>query len=361
MKHSRRDFIKISSTALGALSGAPQLHGESSGQEKSPQVISEMDPPEGNVTVSPAEGTAWEYGTWTVTYKVGKSGIRKEGGIRVQLPDSWHAGIRNSANRLQASNPEMDNYVTSSCSRTGVRLRTWVEEEPGPQVKLVKARRFGLDWRYGRYIYVTRIWIVEGDLQDGDTLSVVYGDTTGGSKGMQSSIISTRPESLMVAVDTDGTGHFRMHPDRPTLVTHAGPAVELFVSGPSNLIKGKPAELLVSVVDAHQNPADSFAGEVALHLMHGQAEVPATVSFVSKRGWERVRIIPNATGIVRIQAAGDNGRLRCTGNPMKVFEHEPNLKITGETFILIPITAETALVMTTSTTLVILPGSTFTL
>ena len=327
MKHSRRDFIKISSTALGALGAAAQSYGASPGEEKSAHGLSEMDPGEGSVTVSPAEGTAWEYGTWTVTYRVGKNGIRKEGGLRVQLPDSWHAGIRNSANRLQASTPKMDNYVTSSCSRAGVRLRTWVEEEPGPEVELVKASRPGLDWRMGRYIYVTRIWVVEGDLQEDDTLSVIYGDTTDGSKGMQSGIISTRPEPIMVAVDTDGTGHFRLHPDRPTLVMHAGPAAELFVSGPSTLVRGKPAELIVSVVDANQNPADSFAGEVGLHLMHGQADVPATVSFVSKRSWEKVRIVPQATGVVRIQATDENGRLHGVGNPMKVFEHEPNLKL----------------------------------
>jgi hypothetical protein len=321
MKHSRRNFIKISSTAVGAIGVAPLW------AEKAPQVTSEMYPPEGNVTVSPSEGTAREYGTWTVTYKVGKSGIRTGGGVRVQLPDSWHAGIRNSANRLQASNPEMDNYVTASSSRAGVRLRIWVEDEPGPEVQLVKDSRRGLDWRMGRYIYVTRVWVVEGNLQEGDVLSVVYGDTIGGSRGMQSGIISTRPEPIMLAVDTDGTGHFRMHPDRPTLVTHAGPAAELFVSGPSSLVLGQPAELLISVVDAHQNPADSFEGEVKLNLLHGQAEMPATVSFVSKRGWERIRIIPKATGIIRLQASGDSGRLFSTGNPMKVFTREPNVKI----------------------------------
>ena len=221
----------------------------------------------------------------------------------------------------------MDNHVTSSCSRVGVSLKTWVEDEPGPEVELVKNHRSGLDWRMSRYIYVTRVRIVEGNLQEGDTLSVIYGDTSGGSKGLRAGIISTRPEPIMVAVDTTGTGHFRIHPDRPTLVAHAGPAAELFVAGPSTLVQGKPAELLVSVVDANRNPADSYAGEVQLHLTHGQAEVPTTVRFVSKRGWERVRFVPTATGIVRIHATAENGRLSAAGNPMKVFEHEPKLKV----------------------------------
>ena len=87
MKHSRRDFIKISSTALGALSGVAPAHGEQPREAKDPRALPLMDPAEGSVTLRPAEGTAWEYGTWTVTYKVGKSGIKTEGGIRVQLPE----------------------------------------------------------------------------------------------------------------------------------------------------------------------------------------------------------------------------------------------------------------------------------
>src|SRR5687768_13875425 len=68
---------------------------------------------EGNVSVSPATGVSGEYGTWTVTYQAGARGIATGGGIRVQLPDTWHSGARNSAIRLQASDPKADNYVAA--------------------------------------------------------------------------------------------------------------------------------------------------------------------------------------------------------------------------------------------------------
>ena len=42
----------------------------------------------GSVTVSPNQSVAGEFGTWTVTYQVGRQGIRRGGGIRVQLPDT---------------------------------------------------------------------------------------------------------------------------------------------------------------------------------------------------------------------------------------------------------------------------------
>jgi hypothetical protein len=291
-----------------------------------PAALPEMDPTEGTLTVTPNQGTAGDYGTWTVTYKAGKSGIRKNGGIRVQLPDSWHSGIRNSANRLQASDSKAGNYVSAHCSRARIALRTWVEHEPGPDVTLVKNHRPGLDGRLSRYIYVVRIWVLNGDLDPGDTLSVIYGDTAQGSRGMQAGIISTPVEPVLVAVDLRGDGGFRTHSGRPGLRINPGPAAELLVHGPATLVQGKPAELLLAVVDVNQNPAVSFAGEVVLRVMQGEAEAPATVAFHSNRGWERAPFVPKTPGIIRISASGGN-QLQATGNPMQVFEREPSQKI----------------------------------
>src|SRR5215469_6795591 len=136
MRHSRRQFIKTGSAALGSFAvSTPSVGGLP--PQAPPGAVPPMDPPEGNISVQPDEGIAGMCGTWTVTYRVGKSGIKKHGGIRVQLPDSWHSGIRNSANRLHSSDPESDNYISSSCSQPGIELRTWVEHEPGREVVLV--------------------------------------------------------------------------------------------------------------------------------------------------------------------------------------------------------------------------------
>jgi hypothetical protein len=285
-----------------------------------------MYPPEGSVSVQPDQGVAGTYGTWSVTYRVGKRGIKRYGGIRVQLPDSWHAGIRNSANRLQASNPELDNHVAAACSQAAVKLRTWVEHEPGREVVLVKEYRGGLDGRQTRYIYVVRVWVLDADLPEGSSLSVIYGDTSHGSRGMLAGAISTRPEGVSIAIDNEGTGAFRLHPDHPALTICAGPAVELMSVGPSVLVQGEPAELLLSVVDSNQNPADAFDGEVSLRVTHGEADVPSKIRFASKRGWEEARIIPRTTGILRIEALGESGRLYANTNPMKVFDRPPKLK-----------------------------------
>ena len=55
-----------------------------------------LAPQNDSVRVEPSFGVAGNFGTWTVTYEVGASGMRSGGCVRVQLPDTWHAGERNS-------------------------------------------------------------------------------------------------------------------------------------------------------------------------------------------------------------------------------------------------------------------------
>ena len=122
--------------------------------------------PRETVTVSPAFGIAGHYGTWTVTYTVGPGGIAPGGALRVQLPDTWHAGERNSANRLQASDPTDDHYIGAYGSGTDVRVEAEVESETSDF--LVKSARPGLDGRSERYVFVVRADVVSGSLREGE-------------------------------------------------------------------------------------------------------------------------------------------------------------------------------------------------
>ena len=144
-----------------------------------------------SVRVDPQTGVAGHFGTWTVTYEVGASGLRRGGTVRIQLPDTWHAGERNSANRLQATDPTADHYVGVRVSRPGVQVTIEVESE-SPNF-LVKSRRPGLDGRMERYVFVVRVTLADGDLVAGDTIAVVYGDTSGGSRGMRAASSPRRP------------------------------------------------------------------------------------------------------------------------------------------------------------------------
>lgn len=245
--------------------------------------------------------------------------------MRVQLPDSWHAGDRNSANRLQATDPTGDHFISSRSSREDVRLRTVVESETGDY--LVKSARPGLDGRLERYVFVVRITVEEGQLQTGDTVSVIYGDTSSGSRGMKAGIISTPPEPILAAVDHDGTGEFRRLPDHPTVHIVSRPAAELRLSGPAALVADTPATLSLAVVDEYGNPSTPFAGHADLQVIQGEADVPASVSFTRGKGWVRVGFTPKQSGVVRIEAAARGGILRAVSNPMIVHTTPPERRI----------------------------------
>ena len=281
--------------------------------------------PRETVTVSPAFGVAGHYGTWTVTYTVGPGGIAPGGALRVQLPDTWHAGERNSANRLQASDPTDDHYVAAYGSGTDVRVEAEVESETSDF--LVKSPRPGLDGRSERYVFVVRANVVSGSLREGETVRVVYGDTSAGSRGLRAAIVAAGPEPILVSVDRGGSGAFEPVAHDATLTSRSGIAAELLLAGPSALVAGEPAELHLAAVDLHSNPSVPFHDTVTLRVVQGDVDLPRTVEFPRGQGWTTVPFTPRGEGVVRLEASARADLLRARGNPMEVFAEPPAERI----------------------------------
>ncbi len=289
------------------------------------QTTAHLSAPDGVVSVSPHRGVAGHFGTWVVSYQAGEEGIGRGGGIRVQLPDTWHAGDRNSANPLQATDPGADHYISARTSAAGVRLETEVESQSDRV--LVKSARSSLDGRLERYVFVVRVTVLEGDIGAGETLSVVYGDTSHGSRGMRAAIVATDPEPILLAVDASGSGRFELHPDRPRLQSISGPPAELLVSGPSDLVVGRTAQLRLAVVDAHSNPVRSFEDEFVFEVTHGQADLEGRLRLSLEQGWTTVPMKASAEGIVRVKVSSRAGILVTLSNPMRASVDEPAWRI----------------------------------
>lgn len=277
------------------------------------------------VRVAPSWGVAGQFGTWTVTYVVGDAGIALGGAVRVQLPDTWHAGERNSANRLQATDPRADHYISARVSRSDVRVVTEVESQSDDY--LVKSARRGLDGRLERYVFVVRVTVAEGELGAGDTVEIVYGDTSGGSRGMRAAIVSTKPEPILLAVDRDGSGEFQRVEHDATLTARSDVAADLLITGPSTLVVGESSILHIALVDRHANPATGFAGDVTLEVVQGDVDLPSVARVSEDRGYQTVAFIPRSTGVVRIEAAARRGTLRARSNPMVVVDEPPDTRI----------------------------------
>jgi hypothetical protein len=276
-----------------------------------------------SASVTPDYGVSGMFGTWTVTYTAGTQGIAEGGAIRVQLPDTWHAGPRNSANRLQASDPRDDHYVKCGCSRDDVQVRAIVEGERGD--RLIKHAKDSLDGRSERYVFVVRCEVLSGTVREGDTVSVVYGDTSGGSRGYRAASIATQSEPILVAVDANGGGEFTLHPDQPRIVSLPGKPVEMQVHLPSQAVVGQPIEALIAIIDKEGNGVhDAAAIRFPQHI---HFELPQVVELPAESGYVRFNVTPRGETVLRIAAHADELGLSASSNPCIVSAIAPETSI----------------------------------
>lgn len=274
----------------------------------------------GSANVIPDHGTSGEFGTWNVRYLVGPGGIRAGGGIRVQLPDSWHAGPRNSANRLQNSDPADEHFVTATTSSSNVTVETIVESET--KDPLVKHAKTSLDGRSERYVFVVRAHVSGGQLDEGDTITITYGDRSSGSPGYRAAAVSTQPEPVLIAVDSNGDSRFQLLQPLPTIRSLPGEAVEMLFHAPSQAAAGKPIEMLISLLDKENNPANR-SERIKISVLSGEVVSPETVPMPSGRGYVRFLVTPKTPGVIRMRAETEELSLESVSNPVLVSKDEP--------------------------------------
>ena len=123
--------------------------------------------------------------TFTLVYHVGRYGIDDTGAIRIvwRFMGDW--------GDLQTHDPAAYNYVTATPSNDS-RLSLIYGKTAGqrPWFRALTVRLHG------------------GYLREGDTITVVLGDTSGGSPGMQMQTMVERGFEFKVLADVCATGHF---------------------------------------------------------------------------------------------------------------------------------------------------------
>ena len=178
--------------------------------------------------------------TLTVTYKVGRFGLDDTGAIRVAFRWVTDRGP------LQSSDPTMKNYVSATASN-GVPLTVFVEP-------------------YGyRPWGGVRVTVNGGYLREGDTITVAFGDTSGGSPGLTTQTIAESAFELKVSVDACATGQFAPLEDSLTLPIIAGPPHKWCVFAPTRRRPGERFFVGIRVEDIWGNPAEP--GDVTLVLI----------------------------------------------------------------------------------------------
>lgn len=156
--------------------------------------------------------------TFTLTYTVGRYGLDDTGGIRVvfRFVGDWGA--------LQTSNPLAHGYVTAHTNGQGrIALSFDKTGHQRPFFPMLNARLHG------------------GFLREGDTITIVCGDTSKGSPGMKMQTFCESAFEFKVLADVCAVGHYVPLPDTPAI----------------SIVAGEP-EVWRAVLPTLRRPAETF-------------------------------------------------------------------------------------------------------
>ena len=190
----------------------------------------------GELTADLGPHVAGSFVTVRQTYTVGSKPIETGGGFLVTR--HFMAGH----GRWQTEEPAGDHYISISSSNPDVRF-------------VADTHPFGGMHGGFRGALATLLFRVDaGTLAEGDTVTITYGDTSGGSRGLRMSTISSDRMPLPLYLDFDGSKLFFTLPIQPIVVTGAEIAgVHGFA--PSVVGTGEEFDVSIRAQDRYYNRA----------------------------------------------------------------------------------------------------------
>ncbi len=197
------------------------------------------------------------YQTFTLTYTVGRFGLDDTGAIRVVFRAMGDTG------RLQTTDPAADNYVSATASN-------------GATLSVVYAPR-GASAR-PRWKSLT-VNVTGGYMREGDTITLVFGDTSHGSNGLKLQTMVETDFEFKFLADVCATGHFVPIPNTPTIdIVPGRPAVWRAVL--SSLRRpGETFHFGLKAEDAWGNPTEHAEGSFTFVTTLPVNNLPATFDY----------------------------------------------------------------------------------
>ena len=255
----------------------------------------------GQVSLSP-EGSfeARSLQTFALTYTAGRFGLDDTGSIKIvhRYSNDW--------GWLQTDDPSAFNYVTASASN-GSRLQL-IYENGGEQ----------RPWYRSLTVYV------KGDgLYEGDTITVVFGDRSGGSPGLKLQTFCESGFVFKLLADVCATGHYMPVPDMPSIAIVPGPAASWKAVLPSLRRPGEIFRLGIKAEDLWGNPTAQIGDQIHTGIrIEASLAVEGLPDHISYGPDERARTIDNLcvneAGTLRITLRDENDKLLAESNPLVI-------------------------------------------
>jgi len=252
----------------------------------------------GSATISPAG--PFEAGSWaelTLVYTAGRFGIDDSGMLKI----SWRT--TSDMGKPQFDRPAAPNYTTVVASN-GAVLQHWFDR--------VNIR----PWTNTLVIRVGR-----GFLKAGETITVRFGDRSGGSPGIRLQTNFEETFEFKTFVDAFATYEFAEILRSPEIALVAGPPVRWKAIVPSLVAAGEKFRMAIVGEDLWGNPSDKGETRLSLEASLSVSGLPQTVDV---RPGQATTVIEGlsvaAAGDVTLTLKDEKGQALCQANPLRVIE-----------------------------------------
>ncbi len=229
------------------------------------------------------EAGSWQ--TFELIYTVGRYGIDDSGALRVCF--------RYAADHTkpQFTDPKAPGYTVIKASNNAVLECRF---DPKGNVR-----------PFDQTIYVK---VVNGYMKEGDTITIVFGDTSGGSPGMRVQTFVEDTFEFRVLVDPIATYNFQSLPHVPTIPIVSGPPARYVLTMPTLRRAGEPFAIGLKAEDVWGNPSNrsdatfAFVSSLPVEGLPPIASIGRGNSFLRLEGLKAAE-----AGRLELAAVDENG------------------------------------------------------
>lgn len=196
----------------------------------------------GSATLEPSgaiEAGSWQ--TFELVYTAGKFGIDDTGSLKIAMRFATDFGP------VQFDDPAAPGYTTAVASNGAVLDLRW------------EFKRNIRPWSRALYIGIQKHFLAEGD-----TITIRFGDQSGGSKGVRVQTYCERIFEFKVFVDAIATYDYVALPESPHIDIVPGRPVTWRAVLPTLKRSGEPFRLSIKAEDGWGNPSNQVNQEVLL-------------------------------------------------------------------------------------------------
>ncbi len=255
----------------------------------------------GTATIEPSgpiEAGSWA--TFTLVYTAGFYGIDDSGSLKVV------SRFASDQTNPQFDDPGAPGYTTVTASNNA---KLELRYDPKGNVR-----------PWDRTLYIK---IVNGFMKEGDTITIVYGEKSGGSPGMRLQTFCEDTFEFRVLVDAIATYTYVPVPDQPEISIVPGPPETWRAVAPTTHPAGQPFRLSLKAEDKWGNPSDKVSASVRLRSTPPLPGLPEAVSFAPGEFAQIVEGLKARTpGTYRIEVLDDAGAVLAECNPIHIVEPE---------------------------------------